>query len=123
MNKQTSNCDTCPFRGYSTEICKLHSKHAHDSLECDDNDCSWTSWGKKAAIGAGVGITGVFAGMAVLPAFGMKAILGHFLALKVTGAGGVVGAGANVAVNLKKAPTRQHKKKRTILLPRNLGGK
>ena len=75
-------------------------------------------------IGAGLGVTGAVAGMAVVPAFGMKALLGHVIAMKVAGGGGIVGAGTNVMIGMKKkADPQQVKEKHIVRLPNRLGGK
>ena len=102
MKSIKSQCTNCSFRGYSKEICKIHSKKAMNGQTCSVHECSWKSFGKKAFIGAGIGVTGMFAGLAVLPALGLKAILGHSLAVTISGAGGAIGAGTNVAIHHRK---------------------
>lgn len=129
MKSIESQCSTCSIRGYSKEICKLHRKHMHKEI-CQHHEteapltsgkampCSWKSFGLKAAIGAGLGVTGMFAGLAVLPVFGLKAILGHSLATTLSGAGGALGAGTNVALHQRKqCSTDGKKKKKDLLLP------
>jgi len=120
MKKIRTKCLHCSLRGYSPDFCKFHHENVPPGLDDDENECL-LFWSKKAAIGAGAGIAGMVAGMAVLPAFGMKAILGHFVAAKMTGVGGIVGAGTNVAANLKKQQKKKTKK-RSVILPRQLGG-
>ena len=113
-------CTNCPVKGYSKEICKMHSKSIANSPDCPQKKCSLGSLGKKAFWGAGIGITGTIAGLAVLPAFGAKAILGHTLAAKLSGAGGAMGAGANVVRHKKKNCQKSKKmKKRSLILPKS----
>ncbi len=129
MKSIESQCITCSIRGYSKEICKLHRQHMNKET-CQHHEaaitptsgkpqpCSWKSFGLKAAIGAGLGVTGMFAGLAVLPVFGLKAILGHSLATTLSGAGGALGAGTNVALHQRKqCSTDGKKKKKDLVLP------
>lgn len=110
MKTKKSPCDNCTIKGYSFEICKKHLEHlAHEgsSSKKPGLDPQVKSLVGKAAVGAGIGAGVCLAGMAVAPAIGVKALLGHLIAAKVTGAGGVVGAGANVALNkIKKTKHR-----------------
>lgn len=118
MHTIKSPCSNCSFRGYSREICKLHSKKTLHGHSCSGEKYSWKFFGKKAVIGAGIGVTGIFAGLAVLPAFGLKVILGHSLAA-MSGAGGAIGASTNVAIHhRKKSLTSVKKRKRNLLLPK-----
>lgn len=118
MKPSHSPCTHCSFRGYSKEICKLHSRKVMNGHPCGVQECSWKSLGKKAVIGAGLGVTGIFAGLAVLPAFGLKAILGHSLAVTMSSAGGALGAGTNVVIHRrKKCQPVGKKRKRSVLLP------
>jgi hypothetical protein len=124
MKNTHSQCSTCSIRGYSNDICKLHYKTmskegcVHHTENQPQEECSWKSLGKKAAIGAGIGIAGTCAGLAVLPALGLKALLGHTLATTVSSAGGALGAGTNVAIHRrKKCSNVIKKKKRSVLLP------
>ena len=106
MKKTELQCDACPIMGYSPDLCRLHRSHLAKEKNSSSHKQgnSLQSWSVKAAVGAGIGITGAVFGMAALPAFGMKAILGHLVSVKVAGAGGVLGAGANIALNYKKKP-------------------
>ena len=99
-----SECESCTIRGYSPELCKMHLQHVAKEKNIAKPTSPLKNLGGAAAIGAGVGVTGCLAGMAIAPALGAKAILGHLVAVKVAGAGGAVGAGANVALNKKKKP-------------------
>ncbi len=114
--RKISECETCEMRGYSPELCKIHIQHLVHSKKTDNPSKSgWRYWGVKMAIGAGVGVTGAVAGMTVVPVFGVKAMLGHMMAVKVAGGGGAVGAGSNVALSIKnKGGTRPNKKKKQI---------
>ena len=118
--KKKNMCSSCPVKGYSKEICKMHGKSVAQTKQCPQAQCSLKSLGKKAAWGAGIGVTGTLAGLAALPAFGAKAILGHTLATTLSGAGGAMGAGANVVRHKKKKCNKTQKmRKRTVLLPKS----
>ncbi|MEE9503545.1 MAG: hypothetical protein V3V90_00305, partial [Thermodesulfobacteriota bacterium] len=69
--------------------------------------------GRKLAVGAGVGVACTVAGMAAMPVFGMHALLGHLVAAKIAGVGGVTGAGANIVLKSEKNPPvkKSHKKR------------
>ena len=117
MQKTISECETCPIKGYSPELCKMHLRHLATREEKDHSshteEDQWLSLGRKAVIGACIGVTGALVGMAALPSFGMKAMLGHYISAKVAGAGGIIGAGANLAINYGKGPqVNQSSKKR-----------
>ena len=124
MKTVKSECDTCPIKGYSTEICKLHMKHMSNSPKKSSDDpssetpeCTWKVLGKKAAVGAGIGVVGSFAGLGILPALGLKAVLGHSL-VSMSSACGALGAGTNVAMHQrKKCLPEVKKKKKNVLLP------
>jgi len=104
MKKTKSECESCPIQGYSPELCRMHLSHLAKEKKSSSHtqEDSRQSWGSKAAIGASVGVTGAVVGLAALPVLGMKAMLGHLVCAKVAGAGGVLGAGANLALNNKK---------------------
>ncbi len=109
MKAKKSPCDNCTIKGYSLEICEKHLGHmAHDKSSDKKTglDPRVKSLAGKAAVGAGIGVGECIAGMAAAPAIGVKALLGHLIAAKVTGAGGVVGAGAGVALNKAKKKNR-----------------
>nr|MBF0220783.1 hypothetical protein [Desulfobulbaceae bacterium] len=98
----------------------MHSKLVAHHKVCPQQTCSLRSLGKIAFWGAGIGITGTLAGLAVLPAFGAKALLGHTLAAKLSGAGGAMGAGANVVRHKKNNCQKSQKmKKRNLILPKS----
>ena len=119
MKKNRSNCETCQFRGYSPDFCKFHKK---EITKLEDGSCHPQSFyrkmGKKAALGAGVGVVAATAGLAVVPAVGLKAAIGHLLAAKITAGGGAAGAGINVVRNARKnyGGARRYRK-RHVLLP------
>lgn len=123
MKKTNLKCDCCPVRGYSQEICTYHLKHPNGREE----GCStsrWGFWGAKALVGAGVGLTGVVAGMAVLPVVGAKAAIGHLVGAKIAGSGCALGAGTNVAINYRSKNGEKIRKRSGRggkLLPRSLG--
>ena len=120
MKAKGSPCSRCIFKGYSKELCTLHRKKVATDCLCSTlAECSWKSFGEKAVIGAGIGVAGIFAGLAVLPAFGLKAILGHTLAINLSGTGGALGAGANMELHRRHhCKTSRKKKKRPLLLPK-----
>jgi hypothetical protein len=102
-------CDSCTIKGYSFEICKKHLEH----MDHEKSSAKKTGLGSrmkslagKAAVGAGIGVAVYFAGLALAPAIGAKALLGHFLVAKVTYAG-AAGVGAGVALDkIKKQNAR-----------------
>lgn len=78
MRKKELDCDKCPIKGYSQEICKLHIQH--ETKESSHHQASPSqAWGKKAALVAGIGLVGVVAGATLLPALGMKVLVGDLL--------------------------------------------
>ncbi|MBF0120641.1 MAG: hypothetical protein HQK79_17575 [Desulfobacterales bacterium] len=97
--KKISPCDTCEFRGYSPELCKLHLRKIskNGSKDCP-NHAPLKEISKKVAVGAGVGVMTMFVGMAAVPAAVLKALFGHVMTTKMTAeaGGGVVGAVINV---------------------------
>ena len=114
MKKTKSECDTCPIVGYSPDLCRMHLRHmakGKKRYSSQPESIPWRRWGRNAALGAGVGVVGTVAGMAVFPSLGMKAVLGHLVAAKIAGVGGVAGAGTNVAVNYKDKDKGEEKKK------------
>lgn len=119
MKRKRLICDTCQVRGYSPDFCKLHQKKTPGA---DIENCYprhfYRRVGKKAAIGAGVGVVAATVGLAVAPAVGLKVAIGHALAVKMTAGTGVAGAGINMARNTRRGrPGVGRPKKRGILLP------
>lgn len=113
-----SKCETCEYKGYSPEVCKLHSSKGGATNE---DQCGFDHplkrVGKTLAFGAGAGVAAAFAGIAVAPVIGLKALLGHAVAAKIT-AGGVAGAGVNIARKWKKnseGPSRRIRKRKSLL--------
>jgi hypothetical protein len=101
-------CDSCTIKGYSFEICKKHLEH----MDHEKSSAKKTGLGSrmkslagKAAVGAGIGVAVYFAGLALAPAIGAKALLGHLIAAKVTYVG-AAGAGAGVALDKIKKTKR-----------------
>lgn len=71
---------------------------------------------KRQLLAPGLGLPGCLPGWPVLPAFGLKAILGHAIAVNLSGAGGALGAGTNLAIHRHtKCQTAQKKKKRSFI--------
>ncbi len=124
MRKKKPKCETCEFRGYSSDFCKVHLKKVteEDCENCDSHR-SFRSVGKTAALGAGVGAIAAVVGIGAAPVVGLKAAIGHAVAAKMTAGGGVAGAGVNVARKAvkRKSGAKQRKKKR-LLLPLYLKG-
>ena len=126
MEKIKVKCETCRFRGYSLDFCKLHLKNISDIT---DENCHthshelYKKMGKTVAVGADVGVLATTVGIAAVPAIGLKTIIGHSmightLAAKLTAGGGAAGAGVNVARNSKKSRYKGYeKRKRSVLLP------
>jgi hypothetical protein len=118
-----AKCDTCEFRGYSTEVCRFHSTQDGSCEEPDDTGKHPLKTITKAvAVGAGAGVAVTIAGMTVGPIIGLKAALGHVIAAKITAGSGVAGAGVNVARQLKKGKSKAKTKKKPVLLPMYLKG-
>jgi hypothetical protein len=109
MEIKNSLCDSCTIKGYSFEICKKHLEH----MDHEKSSAKKTGFGSrmkslagKAAVGAGIGVVVYFVGLALAPAIGAKALLGHLIAAKVTYVG-AAGAGAGVALDkIKKQNAR-----------------
>jgi hypothetical protein len=119
MKGKKITCETCSLRGYSPDFCKLHQKKISevDVENCHPQDF-YKRLGKKAALGAGVGVVAATAGIAAVPAVGLKAAIGHALAAKVIAGGGAAGAGINAVRGAKKnRPGAKRAKKRDVLLP------
>ena len=124
MEKKDSQCETCELKGYNPDFCKWHKKKI---TEIDIKNCRpqrfYKKVGKTAVLGAGVGVVAATAGLAVVPAVGLKGVIGHVLAAKLTAGSGAAGAGINVARRAKEnqSGSKQGKKK-SVLLPLYLGG-
>ncbi|MEE8380768.1 MAG: hypothetical protein V3R78_02670 [Thermodesulfobacteriota bacterium] len=115
MKKTKSECDTCAVVGYSPDLCKMHLRHLAKEKKGSPRTEGepQQDLGRKVAIGAGVGVACTVAGMAAMPVFGMHALLGHLVAAKIAGVGGVTGAGANIVLKSEKNPPvkKSHKKR------------
>ena len=114
-----SQCESCEYKGYSPEVCRLHSSK---SSKTDTEKCVLTHpakrIGKTAALGACAGLIATVVGLAVAPVIGLKAFLLHGAVTNMT-AGGAVGAGINVVRKWKdsSSSTSKSAEKRDILLP------
>ncbi|MBF0550615.1 MAG: hypothetical protein HQK60_08770 [Deltaproteobacteria bacterium] len=117
--KKKSRCDRCQYRGYSQNFCKLHMRKAAGEEEACRIVDPHSHLGRKAAIGAGIGAVVTLAGLAAFPLLGLKAILGHALAVKAFTGGSLAGVGFNVGRNAKEKerPETKPTKKRLILVP------
>jgi len=90
-------CELCEYKGYSQEVCRLHLKKMkcnHDNIYYDSGKAKQI--GKKACYGAGIGFVATATGLAAAPIIGMKTIIGHLVALKISAGGSAIGAGVNV---------------------------
>ncbi len=119
MKRRKITCETCQLRGYSPDFCKVHQKKI---TEVDVENCYpqdfYKRLGKKVALGAGVGVVAATAGIAAVPAVGLKVAIGHALAAKVIAGGGAAGAGINAVRGAgKNHPGAKRAKKRDVLLP------
>ena len=120
MREKKSKCEKCYLRGYNTEYCKWHRKTIS---EVETETCYpgefYKKLGKTVAIGAGIGIVSATAGVAVAPALGLKALIGHALVAKMTaGGGGAALAGGNVfRKSGKRTQMDKQMKKKKVLLP------
>ena len=112
-----SQCAICPVRGLFPEVCRLHREQMmkRDIMDLSFTRKGWMCWGTKIAAGAGIGLAGAVAGLAVVPAFGAKAVLGHMIGYQIAGAATVAGAGTNFTVQMKNKkcsiPKRKYKSK------------
>ena len=121
MKKNRVTCESCSFRGYSSDFCKFHHKKI---TELANEDCHshsrdlYKKIGKAATYGAGAGVLATTVGLAAVPAIGIKAAIGHSLAAKLAAGGGAAGAGVNVARRAKKSKSgASQKQKNGVLLP------
>lgn len=124
MEKKNRKCETCELKGYIPDFCRWHKKKI---TEIDIKNCRpqhfYKKIGKTAVIGAGVGVMAATAGLAVVPAVGLKGIIGHALAAKLTAGSGAAGAGISVARHAKENQSgSKREKKKGALLPLYLGG-
>lgn len=124
MKRKKSKCETCELNGYNPDFCRWHKKKISevDVKACRPQDF-YKKIGKTAVLGAGVGVVAATAGLAVIPIVGLKGAIGHALVAKLTAGGGAAGAGINVAMHAKEAPSGSKRgKKKGVLLPLYLGG-
>ena len=116
-------CDACEYRGYSAELCKLHSTQ---DGSCDVPEEGWNhplvKIGKAVVYGAGAGVAMTLAGIAVGPIIGFNALLGPAGIAKLSAGAGMAGAGVNVAQKWKKSKSKAKNKKRSVPLPMYLRG-
>ena len=120
MKDKRTKCEACHLRGYNPEYCRWHKKTipAIEIEDCEPRDF-YRKLGKTAAIGAGIGLVSAAAGVAAAPALGVKALIGHALAAKVTaGGGGAAAAGLKVWYKFpRRRGTTQRIQKKRVLLP------
>jgi hypothetical protein len=109
----SGQCAICPIKGLFPEVCKRHREQMlnKNSYNLSFVQNRWFSWGTKLATGAGVGLAGSVAGLAIIPAFGTKAVLGHIIGYKIVGAATATGAGVNISKQMKKDAISLGKKK------------
>lgn len=118
-------CETCEYKGYSIEFCRYHSISGGG---CETPGPAAVQHpvkriGKAVAVGAGAGLAATFAGIALGPFVGLKAIVSHAIATKITVGGGVAGAGINAALNIKgDASKGRPGRKRPLLVPHYVKG-
>ena len=112
MKEKKTKCEACHLRGYNPEYCRWHRKTIPgiEMEDCEPTDF-YRKLGKTAAIGAGIGVVSATAGIVAAPVLGVKALIGHAMATKVTaGGGGAAVAGIKVWC---KFPRRHETTKRT----------
>ena len=111
--EMSGRCATCPIQGRFPEVCRLHQEQMMrkglNGLLATNH--GWVCWGMRIATGAGLGLAGAMAGLAVVPVFGAKAILGHMIGYQIAGAVSATGAGVNVAMKLKHKGPMPNKKR------------
>jgi len=123
--KAPQACKNCSVRGYSPELCALHSKMlseegyqtAHQWL-CEHCD---GAVGKALAVGACAGALTSVVGLSAACLVGLKGLFETVLAAKVLAGGGVAGAMTGVAIkngkNGKNGKGSNGSKKRKHFLP------
>lgn len=118
-----SQCETCEYKGYSPEVCRLHSsKSSKASFEECIPPHSIKKIGKTAVLGACAGLVATIAGLATAPVIGLKTLLWHGAVTKMT-AGGAVGAGVNVVRKWKGSSSiPKSAGKKNTLFPASLKG-
>jgi len=100
-------CETCEYRGYSSDICKLHLRHEMRKGEegCQNHSShhgSIKKMGFIVALGAGVGLAATGLGVIVAPVAGLTAAIGQGLAVKLAAGGGAASAAAYMVREKKK---------------------
>jgi len=120
MKDKRKKCEVCHLRGYNPEYCRWHKKTISgvEIEDCEPRDF-YRKLGKTAAIGAGIGVVSAVAGVAAAPALGVKALIGHALAAKVTaGGGGAAVAGLKVWCKFpRRRETAKRIQRKRVLLP------
>ncbi len=110
-----TQCAICPIKGLFPEVCKLHRNQLlkNSKMGISFAKKGWVCWGAKIAAGAGIGLAGAVGGLAVIPAFGAKAVLGHMIGYQIAGVATVAGAGTNFAIQMKNrsCSTKKHKQR------------
>ena len=119
MKEKKTKCEACHLRGYNPEYCRWHKK-AIPGVEVEDCEPHhfYRKLGKTAAIGAGIGVLSAVAGVAAAPALGVKALIGHALAAKMTaGGGGAAVGGIKVWCKFPRKRGVERTRRRRVLLP------
>jgi hypothetical protein len=119
MKEKKTKCEACHLRGYNPEYCRWHKK-AIPGVEVEDCEPHhfYRKLGKTAAIGAGIGVVSAVAGVAAAPALGVKALIGHALAAKMTaGGGGAAVGGIKVWCKFPRKRGVERTRRRRVLLP------
>ncbi|MCG8634109.1 MAG: hypothetical protein MI863_09795 [Desulfobacterales bacterium] len=107
-------CLTCPVKGLLPEVCTIHRKQMKGRSPGGYSllESKWTGIGVTLAAGAGMGLAGSVAVLAVAPALGAKAALGHMLGYQIAGAASATGAGIGAGIRLKKTEAGAGRQKR-----------
>ena len=98
-------CDTCEYKGYSPELCRLHYHRLAqaDREGCKHHSSLYQKVGKTTVVGAGAGLAAGTLGIALAPVVGLKALIGHFMAAKLAFGGGAAGAGTGAGIGVLSA--------------------
>ena len=104
------SCASCSIHGYSAEICKLHIRQQKKcKAENFGRKPRWQRWGNSALIGAGLGVGGAFACMAVAPLLGAPVLLGHMVAAQIAAGAAGAGAGSRMALEAGRRRKKQER--------------
>ncbi len=105
--KQLKQCAICPIKGLFPEVCRIHQKQMRLDKQSmfSLGEKASGRWVKVVTVGAGIGFAGAIAGLSVVPAFGMKTILGHSLGYRIMGIGTIAGGSTKVIIEMKRKDT------------------